>query len=112
MNKPKLTVFVILVLALLAGCAGMQIDNDPKRAYLVALEQYIVIGDMYLEHKDKLDADTALEIKNLLLKADMALDAWKLALSLHEQGSKGEIDAIAILEKLAIILPRALEAIE
>ena len=112
MIKHKLVFCAVILLVLIAGCAGMQTDNDPKRAYLVALEQYIVIGDMYLEHKNLLNPDDAIKIKTLLLRADMALDAWKIALSLHDHGSKGQLDTIEILESLAVFLPRALEAIE
>jgi hypothetical protein len=112
MKKLKITFGLILSLVLFLGCASMQIDSDPKRAYLVALEQYIVIGDMYLEHKDLFKPEDALEIKSMLLRADFALDAWKIALSINESGSNGEYDALLLLQELAVILPKALEEIE
>ena len=109
----KRLILALCAVCLISGCAGMQLtDNDPRRAYLVALEQYIVMGEMYMEHWYRLTPDDAAHIKELLIQADMALDAWKMALLMNEQGSTGQLDALAILEKLAILLPRALEAIE
>lgn len=112
MIKKSLVLFIVM--AFLTACAGLQqMQDDPNRAYLAANEQYIALGNLYLKHKDKIEnPETRAKIRDAFGKADLALEAWKTAIVFEKTSSKGEIDALLILEQLAIIIPQALEAVE
>jgi hypothetical protein len=112
MSKPKLTVFVILVLALLAGCAGMQQPTNPQETYLIALTQYSNLQDLYLRNEAKItDPEVKAKLKDAFNKSALALELWGVALDAGKPTIQGEISYDQAMDILIEILPTVIEIV-
>ena len=90
--KIKFKVGIVIILALIMGCASMGINLDtPEKKYLGARAELNLLLEQYIQLQNKVsDTDHAVA-KQSFISADMALDTWELMLGQKDYNFSNDI---------------------
>ena len=79
--KIKFKVGIVIILALIMGCASMGINLDtPEKKYLGARTELNLLLEQYVQLQNKVSDDDHAVAKQAFISADLALDTWELML--------------------------------
>jgi len=90
--KIKFKVGIVIILALIMGCASMGINLDtPEKKYLGARAELNLLLEQYIQLQNKVsDVDHAVA-KQSFISADMALDTWEFMLGQKDYNFSNDI---------------------
>jgi len=109
MRKPNYVAVLLVITFVFVGCAGIGLSpEDTDKAYLAALKEYTQTAEKYNVYYASADETTKAEWKENIdpyfIKANSALEVWKLALKRQEAPDVAESEYLLVKQQLFSLL--------